>query len=139
MTRTRIFSGKKVNPKTVMTFCYVKQTAGSIVYFGFGCHSNVVVTQEVNIKMPLPCAGIFRKLKVFITIAQGAGKTTTIRLRKNGSDTDITVALTNATSGEDVTHEAVFAAGDLVSFSVNLTAGGTEGRVCGSIEFYPLE
>ena len=139
MTRTSILSGKKVNPKTVMTFCYVKQTAGSTVYFGFGCHSDFSVNTESNVKMPLPCAGVFRKLKVYVSSAQGEGKTTTIRLRKNGSNTDITVALNNATSGEDVTHEAVFAAGDLVSFTVTLTAAGSVGRVSGSIEFYPLE
>ena len=122
-----------------MTFCYVRQAAGSTLYFGFGCHSDVSVATESYVKMPLPCAGVFRKLKIYVSMPQGAGKTTTIYLRKNGSNTAITVALTNTTSGQDVTHEAVFAAGNKVSFSLNLTAAASQGIVSGSIVFYPLE
>ena len=64
----------------------------------------------------------------------GAGKTNTYTIRKNGSNTTLTCSMTNATSCNDTTHSFTVAAGDEVGL-----ARDDDGTFDGVVFFEPVE
>jgi len=139
VTRTTILSGKRLQNPVLLPFSRVGQTGGTTLYFSFGNNNYSRQADETCELVPMPRAGIFCNLAVYSQLAQGAGKTSTVTLRKNRADTAVTVSLTNSTGpGYDFTHEVEVAKGDLISFSVIISTAATMGEIHGSIEFHPL-
>jgi hypothetical protein len=85
--------------------------------------------------MPMAFAGTIKNFYVNLGSAPGVGKTLTITFRKNGVDQAVTVSISDAnTSASDTTHSFSFAAGDLVNWSMTLTAAGTNGLINATFE-----
>ena len=83
-----------------------------------------VSATEVDRQIPIPCDGTLSKLTIETDTGPGTSKTYVITLRKNGSDTALTLTLSNTeTSGADNTNSVSVSAGDLICFSVVGTAG----------------
>ncbi len=94
---------------------------------------------EALVQKLVPAAGVFSNFKVNLNGAPSAGKSYTFTVRKNGVDTGIVVAISGtATTGEDVTNTATFAAGDLLSIS-SVPSGTPTARVVSSgyLQFAP--
>src|SRR3990167_6065442 len=79
---------------------------------------------EITVQNVVALAGVFANLKVNLDAAPGAGTSYTFVLNKNGNPTDVTCAISGtATTAEDTTHTATFAAADFAASSV--TSPGT--------------
>jgi hypothetical protein len=91
-------------------------------------------TNEIVIRVPRP--GLLKNLYVWQRVASGAGGRTDIyTVRVNGGNTTITCTLNNATTGSDVTHSYLVAAGDRVSISlVSNNGSDTSADVTASVE-----
>lgn len=70
----------------------------------------------VEIQMPIPRAGNIRNIRVHCTAGVGGGNNT-YRVRKNGVDTTVLIAMANTATTANGTNSVLFAAGDLLSMS----------------------
>jgi hypothetical protein len=101
-----------------------KDTQNNVTaYFGQylgGVDSVNASTVEAEAQSPIPLGGTISKLYIRLNAAAGPGATSyTFTVRKNGADTGVTCTATGAaTSCTDLTNNAVFVAGDLLSISV---------------------
>lgn len=83
-------------------------------------------TDEANATVYWPTAGTFSDLHVDIVTAAGVGNSWTLALRKNASDTSLTVTLSGAETSDSNTAASVSVAqGDAVNF--HLTYSGSPG------------
>jgi len=107
--------------------------AGATTYFaGPGVGLGLV---ENSFPVPTVGGATARRLYVKLGAAPGGTETVTITIRKNGSDTAVTVTITGAaTTGSDVANTAAFAAGDLISASVVTSATAVAENVRLSFE-----
>lgn len=75
-------------------------------------------------------AGTLANLKVFISVAPGAGNSWTITARKNGASTTVTCTIANPnTTCSDTTHTAAFAVGDTINVLIVGTSAPTTARM----------
>jgi hypothetical protein len=93
-------------------------------------------TQANEIKARIPRPGILKNLYVWQRVASGlAGRTDIYTIRVNGVDTTITCTLNNATTGSDITHSELIAAGDQISIKlVSNDAADTSADVVATLE-----
>lgn len=74
---------------------------------------------ERRAKHPWCVDGVFKNLKVVLPTAPGSGKSVVFTLRKNGSNTGLTVTISNlATTATDSTNTVSVAPGDMLSLSM---------------------
>lgn len=120
-------------------------TSSSII--GVGDETICVTSSDLNISpytgsntsasltFVVPCAGTLRNFYVSV-FGNTSTTNTTVTVTKNGSPTALTITLTALTTGifSDLTHNAVFAAGDTLIFkSTQSTTGNITGTI--SAEF----
>ena len=95
---------------------------------GWGLDSGgSVITTERLVQSVAPCAGTIKKLRIQAFSDPGASKTITVKLRVNGADSALTVAITGTTRyGEDLSTNVSVSAGDLLCFSLVPTGSPTD-------------
>lgn len=76
-----------------------------------------------NFAAPMPTSGTFKNMYIALETATGAAKSRTLALNVNGSDSALTVTITNASSGSDTSHTVSVSAGDKVAFNHASTSG----------------
>ena len=92
--------------------CLGAISAGGTSYLAPG--NGASQTNEIKVRAPRP--GILKNLYVWQRVASGlAGRTDIYTVRVNGVNTTITCTLDNATTGSDITHTVLVAAGDQIS------------------------
>lgn len=80
--------------------------------------------------------GSFINLRVDLTVAPGAGQSRTFTLRVNGSDTALTVTISETnTSATDTTHSVAVSPGDTVSFTQTDTGSAASTIPITAVEF----
>ena len=80
-------------------------------------------------RIVLPYSVTINSLYVIASAAQGAGKSMTVTLQDNGSDSSVVATLNNATSGYDTTHTLSLAAGHELGLRIVLPSGGVAAKV----------
>lgn len=131
-----------VNPLNKMFFTggttATLATNGTDEYFPF-CYFWSPRTTELDASSLVALKGRFKKARISLRMAPGAGKSRTFTLRKNQGNTSITITISDAaTTGSDLTHEAEVDAGDYVTW---LSDGGVgtpiASKVYAAVGFIP--
>lgn len=79
-------------------------------------NSATTSTSATSYKTIIPNSGTLRNLSFQLTNAPGSGKSWTFTVQKNGSDTGLTVTISDTnTEGSDTTNTVTVAAGDLLA------------------------
>lgn len=79
-------------------------------------------TVETSMTGIVPCAGTLRNLRIRLTTAPGAGTSRTIKVRKNGVDTSLSITISGtSTFAEDTSNQVVVAAGDRITLIGTVT------------------
>lgn len=96
-------------------------------------------TSSQVIAQPLAAGGTLKNWVITITNAPGSGKSQTFTVRKNGSNTALTITISNlATSGSDISHTVSIAAGDTIDVIQNTSGSPSAGGEMKSVlEFEP--
>lgn len=90
------------------------------------------------IACPVPAAGTFQNWHLILTAAPGGTATRTYTLRKNGSNTALTITFGSGdTDKSDTTHTVSFNAGDTIDFIQTVTGTPAAADMKSSIEFVP--
>ena len=87
-------------------------------------HLTNIASVKQNSLYHLSPPGTFKNMRILLTVAPGSGKSRTFTLFKGGTDTGITVTISNTdTSGEDLSNTYTALAGD--SYYIEQTTSGT--------------
>jgi hypothetical protein len=93
---------------------------------------------DVNGAVRIPVAGTFKNLRVWATLAQGAGQTILVGLRVNGAGSALTCTLSvGETSKTDLVHTVAVAIGDSLCWLIQSSLTVVATRIWVSGEFYP--
>lgn len=96
------------------------------------------ISTASSIYAPVPTAGTISNLYLSSTVAPGAGKTRTIAVMKNGSDTALTAGITDTnTDASDTTHSFTVATGDTVLIHHTASASSATTRMRWSAKWVP--
>ena len=93
-------------------------------YFGLVGGNKAAQSAEDTSHQPIPISGTIMSFRVWLATAPGAGKSWTVKIRKNGADSGISVVISDtATTGADLVNTVTVSPGDKID--VQVTPSGT--------------
>lgn len=96
----------------------------AVRYFGLVGGNKAAQSAEDTSYQPIPISGTIMLFRVWLATAPGSGKSWTVKIRKNGSDSGISVVISDtATTGADLVNTVAVSPGDKID--VQVTPSGT--------------